>query len=172
MAKIFAVFALVLALPQASVTPKPAVDVTAADIQATIKKEIASSTTDTPIRTIDAGGHNVSIAVVYRPKGAKGTGASHDKVTEVYNILEGSGTLVTGGTMVNPQRRANTAEDVTQLSGPGVSATAIQGGVSRRISKGDMVIIPAGTPHWFSEIQETLAYTVVRVDPQRVVALK
>jgi quercetin dioxygenase-like cupin family protein len=53
-----------------------------------------------------------------------------------------------------------------------VSATAIQGGVSRRISKGDMVIIPAGTPHWFSEIQETLAYTVVRVDPQRVVALK
>ena len=110
--------------------------------------------------------------MVYRPKGAKGNGASHDKVTEVYTVLEGSGTLVTGGTMVNPQRRANTAEDVTQLSGPGVSATAIQGGVSRRISKGDMVIIPAGTPHWFSEIQETLAYTVVRVDPQRLITLK
>ena len=47
MAKIFAVVALALALPQASVTPKPAVDVTAADIQATIQKEIASST---PIR--------------------------------------------------------------------------------------------------------------------------
>jgi len=139
MAKIFAVVALVLALPQASVTPKPAVDVTAADIQATIQKEIASSTTDTPIRTIDAGGHNVSIAVVYRPKGAKGNAASHDKVTEVYDVLEGSGTLVTGGTMVNPQRRANTAEDVTQLSGPGVSATGIQGGVSRRIAKGDML---------------------------------
>src|SRR5229473_8166327 len=128
MAKIFAVVALVLALPQASVTPKPAVDVTAADIQATIKKEIASSITDTPIRTIDAGGHNVSIAVVYRPKGAKGGAAIHDKVTEVYQVLEGAGTLVTGGTMVNPQRRTSNAVEVTQLSGPGVSGTAIQGG--------------------------------------------
>jgi len=61
---------------------------------------------------------------------------------------------------------------VTQLSGPGVSGTAIQGGVSRRIGKGNMVIIPAGTPHWFSEIQETITYTVVRLDPSRTVALK
>jgi quercetin dioxygenase-like cupin family protein len=44
--------------------------------------------------------------------------------------------------------------------------------VRRRITKGDMVIIPAGTPHWFSEIQETLTYTVVRVDPGKVIALK
>jgi len=44
--------------------------------------------------------------------------------------------------------------------------------VSRRIAKGDMVIIPAGTPHWFSEVQESITYTVVRVDPGRVVKLK
>ena len=89
--------------------PIPATDVKATDIQATVKQEIANSTTDTPIRTVDAGGHNVSVAVVYRPKGAKGGAAIHDKVTEVYQVLEGAGTLVTGGTMVNPQRRARLA---------------------------------------------------------------
>jgi len=61
-------------------------------------------------------------------------------------VLEGSGTLVTGGTIVNPQRRTSGQEEVTQINGPGVSGTAIDGGVSRRITKGDMVIIPAGTP--------------------------
>jgi len=112
------------------------------------------------------------IGLVHRPKGFKGFAASHDKVTEVYQVLEGSGTLVTGGTMVNPQRRENVAEVVTQINGPGVSGASIQGGVSRRIAKGDMVIIPAGTPHWFSEVQESITYTVVRVDPGRVVKLK
>ena len=166
------ILVLLLAFPQSTANPIPATDVKAADIQATVKQEIANSTTDTPIRTVDAGGHTVSVAVVYRPKGAKGGAAIHDKVTEVYQVLEGAGTLVTGGTMVNPQRRANSSVEVTQLSGPGVSGTAIQGGVSRRIGKGDMVIIPAGTPHWFSEIQETITYTVVRLDPSRTVALK
>jgi quercetin dioxygenase-like cupin family protein len=90
----------------------------------------------------------------------------------VYQVLEGSATLVTGGTIVNPQRRTSSQEEVTQINGPGVSGTSIDGGVSRRITKGDMVIIPAGTPHWFPEIQETIAYTVVRVDPSRVVTLK
>jgi quercetin dioxygenase-like cupin family protein len=59
-----------------------------------------------------------------------------------------------------------------RINGPGTSGASIEGGVSRRISKGDMVIIPANTPHWLSEIQETTTYTVVRVDPSRVVTLK
>jgi mannose-6-phosphate isomerase-like protein (cupin superfamily) len=164
--------AILLALPQVGATPIPATDVTAATIQATLRQQIASSTTDIPIRTVDAGGHHVGIGLVHRPTGFKGYAASHDKVTEVYQVLEGSGTLVTGGAMVNPQRRDNVAENVTQINGPGVSGASIQGGASRRISKGDMVIIPAGTPHWFSEVQESITYTVVRVDPERVVRLK
>ena len=87
-------------------------------------------------------------------------------------MLEGSGTLVTGGTIINPRRRTSSREEGIQINGPGVIGDSIQGGVSRRIIKGDMVIIPAGTPHWFSEIQETLTYTVVRVDPDRVVTLR
>ena len=58
------------------------------------------------------------------------------------------------------------------VSGPGVSGTAIQGGVSRRVSKGDVIIIPAGTPHWFSVVDEPIKLTVVRVDPGRVVTLR
>lgn len=151
----------------------PATDITAADVQATLKQAIATKTIDTPMRTIDAGGHNIGVGLVHRPKGANlPGGASHDKVSEVYHVLEGAGTLVTGGTLVNPQRREGTSEVVTQINGPGFSGTAIDGGVRRRIAKGDIVIIPAGTPHWFPEVQEDLTYTVVRVDPSRVVTLK
>ena len=166
------ILGLLLWLAQVGANPIPATDVTAADIQATLRQEIANSVTDMPIRTVDAGGHHVGIGLVHRPTGFKGFAASHDKVTEVYQVLEGTGTLVTGGTMVNPQRRENVAEVVTQINGPGVSGASIQGGVSRRITKGDMVIIPAGTPHWFSDVQESITYTVVRVDPGRVVKLK
>jgi mannose-6-phosphate isomerase-like protein (cupin superfamily) len=169
------ILAIVLVFAQTVGSPIPATDVKSADIQATLKRVMANqniAVSDTSLRTVDAGGHNVSIGVVYRPKGAKGGAASHDKVSEVYQVLEGSATLVTGGTIVNPQRRTSTQEEVTQINGPGVSGTSIEGGVSRRIGKGDMVIIPAGTPHWFPEIQETITYTVVRIDPSKVVTLK
>jgi mannose-6-phosphate isomerase-like protein (cupin superfamily) len=169
------ILAFILIFAQTASSPIPATDVKSVDIQATLKRVMANTNiavSDTPLRTVDAGGHNVSIGVVYRPKGAKGGSASHDKVSEVYQVLEGSATLVTGGTIVNPQRRTSTQEEVTQINGPGVSGTSIEGGVSRRITKGDMVIIPAGTPHWLPEIQETITYTVVRIDPSRVVTLK
>jgi mannose-6-phosphate isomerase-like protein (cupin superfamily) len=169
------ILAVLLLFAQATGNPIPATDVKSVDIQGTLKQVMVNpniAVSDTPLRTVDAGGHNVGIGLVYRPKGAKGGAASHDKVSEVYQVLDGSGTLVTGGTIVNPQRRTSTQEEVTLINGPGVSGTSIEGGVSRRISKGDVVIIPAGTAHWFSEIQETITYTVVRIDPSRVVTLK
>ena len=168
------ILAVLLVLAQAGPTrPLPAVDVKEADIQAAVKQEIASKTTDIPIRTADAGGHHVGIAVVHREKGAAPNGAAiHDKVSEVYQIIEGAGTFVTGGELVNPQRRESNSETVTQVSGPGTGGTAIKGGVSRLIAKGDMVIIPAGTPHWFSDVPGAITYTVIRIDPGRVIKLK
>jgi mannose-6-phosphate isomerase-like protein (cupin superfamily) len=167
-------FACLLLLAQAGAgKPLPATDITAADVQGTLKKAIASKTVDTPIRTVDAGGHNIGVGLVHRPKGTNlPGGASHDKVSEVYHVLEGAGTLVTGGTLVSPQRRAGASEVVSQINGPGYSGTSISGGVRRHIAKGDIVIIPAGTPHWFPEVEEDLTYTVVRIDPARVVTLK
>ena len=156
--------------------PLSATDVTAEDIEATLKQETESGkpVNDTSIRVVDVGGCNVGIGAVYRLTPAtKGFSATHDKVTEVYYMIEGAGTLVTGGTLVNPQRRQSSNEIVAQVNGPGVSGTTVQGGVNRRIKAGDMVIIPAGTPHWWSEIEgSSMKYVVVRVDPSRVVNLK
>jgi mannose-6-phosphate isomerase-like protein (cupin superfamily) len=158
---------------QAAASPIPATDISAADVQATLKQAIEKKITDIPIRTVDAGGHNVGLGLVHRPRGTNLVGgASHDLVTEVYHVLEGAGTLVTGGTLISPERRADDASNVVTINGPGYSGKGIEGGVSRGIAKGDVVIIPAGTPHWFPEIQEDITYTVVRVDPKRVVKLK
>ena len=79
-------------------TAVPAADVAADAIQSTLERMKAESITDVPIRTIDAGGHNVGVAVIYRPAApAIGGGAVHSEVTEVYYIIEGRGTLVTAG---------------------------------------------------------------------------
>jgi mannose-6-phosphate isomerase-like protein (cupin superfamily) len=110
---------------------------------------------------------------VHREKGSNLMAAAvHDKISEVYQVLEGSGTFVTGGKLVKPQRREANSETVTQLSGPGSSGTGIEGGVSRRLAKGDIVVIPAGTPHLFTEVQEPITYSIVRIDPSRAIALK
>ena len=89
-----------LVLAQAGSTSIPAVDVTAADIQATLESAIpvAPGIIDTPIKTLDALGHDVGIAIVYRgPEANVVAGTIHTQITEVYTVLEGSGTLVTGG---------------------------------------------------------------------------
>ncbi len=88
------ILAVSLLFAQTGANPIPATDAKSADIQATAKRAIAGTTgpvSDNPIRTVDAGGHNIGIGLVYRPKGAKGGAASHDKVSEVYQVLDGSG---------------------------------------------------------------------------------
>ena len=59
---------------------------------------------------------------------------------------------VTGGTVVNPKTRAADSVEVSREDGPGVTGTAIQGGVNNELKEGDVIVIPAGTPHWFSKI--------------------
>jgi mannose-6-phosphate isomerase-like protein (cupin superfamily) len=168
------ILTIVLLFVQAGATKTlPATDIKAADIQAAVKEEIAKNLTDMPIRTVDVGGQNVSIAVVHRDKGTNLTGmASHDVVTEVYYIVEGSATFATGGTLVKPEKRTDSSDTVKQLSGPGFAGAGIQGGVTRRVAKGDMIVIPARTPHGFSEVQEAITYTIVRIDPGRILAKK
>jgi quercetin dioxygenase-like cupin family protein len=150
----------------------PATDIREAEIQATVEDAIEAGRTDTTIRTVDAGGYNVGVGVVHRAAGGVTGGAAHNLVTEVYHVLSGSGILVTGGTLVNPVARDDDASVVVQINGPGVSGDGIEGGVSRRIDAGDVVVIPAGTPHRWSEVFSPVTYTVVRVDPEQLVELK
>ena len=166
------VFLTLIMLLQAGGDPIPATDIKGAEIQATVEDAIAAGRTDTTIRTVDAGGHHVGVGVVHRPAGFEGGSASHDIVTEVYHVLEGSGIFVTGGRHVNPEVRGGDASVVVQINGPGVSGDRIEGGVSRRVDKGDVIIIPAGTPHQWTAVFSPVTYTVIRIDPQRVVVLK
>ena len=166
------ILAALLVLAQASSASIPAVVVSAADIQTTLIDAMASGVTDHPIRTIDAGGHHVGVAHVHRgPSANVVAGTIHSEVTEVYTVVGGSGTLVAGGRLIDPQPRENTALR-RMVSGPGWTGTGMEGGVTRQVAEGDIIIIPAGTPHYFSEVLESITYTIVRLDPGQGLTLK
>jgi len=77
----------------------------------------------------------------------------HDKETDVFYITDGAATIVTGGTMIGGQQKS-----------PGqMLGTGIQGGEIHHLAKGDVMVIPAGTPHWFKEVPKSVSYFVVKV---------
>ena len=77
----------------------------------------------------------------------------HDKETDVFYVVDGAATIVTGGTMVGGKS-----------TGPGQWRGAdIRNGETRHLAKGDVMVIPAGIPHWFREASPTISYYVVKV---------
>ncbi len=84
---------------------------------------------------------------------AAGMAEIHTLDTDIIYVLEGSATLVTGGTAVDAKPSAPDE----------IRGRAIRDGESRRLSKGDVIIIPNGVPHWFQEVQGPLLYYVVKV---------
>jgi len=158
---------LTAALPAAAQTPTPATDVTATDIQTFLKALPRDAVSDRPIRVVDVGGYKVGTYGVFRPKSARQEAILHrTKVTEIYFILDGSGTLVTGGTLAAP------TNDTQGLTGTSVRSAKIEGGVTRHMGPGDVVIIPGGTPHWWSSLDGDLSYLIFRPDPEGKQQLK
>ena len=148
----------------------PATDITAATVQAFLKALPRDSVNDRPIRVIDVGGYHVGIYGVFRPKASVQVATLHEtKVTEVYQMLEGAGTLVTGGTIVDGKKSTAALATIGHAS---VNGPRIEGGVSRRLSKGDFVIIPGGTPHWWSSLESDITYVIIRPDPESTIPLK
>ena len=96
----------------------------------------------------------------------------HHRQSEVYRVMAGSGTLVTSSSMSGAEPLDPDGHVVTNLTGPSDRGRidVVEG--SQRIGEGDIVIIPAGVAHGFSEITEPITYMVVRVDPERLVTLK
>ena len=148
-----------------------ATHISAADILATIGSAPEGRVSDQQIRHIDAGGHNVGLGVVQRPPSTSLGAIQHHNQTEVYYVVSGRGTMVTGGELTDGRALDPEGQTVRTLTGPS-SVGGIEGGESRNVGPGDMVIIPAGSPHGFSEITETITYIVVRVDPEQLVELK
>ena len=77
----------------------------------------------------------------------------HLKDTDVIYMLEGTTTFVTGGTMVGGK---TTAPDE-------IRGSNVQGGETRTLTKGDVIVVPNGTPHWFKDVPGPLTYYVVKV---------
>lgn len=102
------------------------------------------------------------------PKGAAG-GISHDHQTETYIIVSGGGTLVTGGHIVNGRKSGPDSPVTRILNGPSCSGI-IDGAdvVKRAVKTGDVIVIPAGVPHGWSDITDHVDYLSVRPDPDRV----
>src|SRR5262245_36380574 len=126
------------------------------EVQAYVKRAIANQLTDQGIRQVDIGKANVGIAVVYRGKinNPQATVAEHDLVSEVYHVIDGAATLVLGPDLVGKERRPANETTVRLLNGPGNNAKAIRNGVPYEIKTGDVVIIPAGTGHQFTKIDD------------------
>jgi hypothetical protein len=159
---VFAAFAV----PCSAQTPLPATDVTAAQMKAFIDKLPKDAISDSPVRVVDVGGSRVGVFGVFRPKTMPGDAIAHEtKTTEVYVILEGTGTLVTGGTILGTVKQPS-----GRSSGP--RGERIEGGVSRHVSPGDVIVIPGRTPHWWSSLDTDIRYMIVRADPVGTMTLK
>jgi len=146
-----------------------------AELDAYTKKAIAEKLVDQQVRDIDIGKARVGIGMVYRgklEKPAPESVAEHDHVSEVYHIISGSATLVVGPDIVNRQRRPATQRTVVEFNGPGNNGTDIRNGVAHEIKAGDVVVIPAGTGHWFTKIDDHINYLMIRIDPDKVTPLK
>jgi mannose-6-phosphate isomerase-like protein (cupin superfamily) len=89
-------------------------------------------------------------------KNSTGEAEVHEHDTDIFHILEGAATLVTGGTVLEAQ---STAQGETR-------GTSLRDGTSTPLAKGDVVIIPNGLPHWLTDVQGTLLYYVVKVRQQ------
>ena len=134
---------------------------------------IETGAIDQQVRSVDIGKTNVQVALARRGElsSRRGRVAEHDLVTEVYLVLSGSGTLLTGPDLVNPVRRPPDNVAVVRLNGPGNNAEDVRNGKIIEVKAGDVVIIPAGTGHEFTKIDDHITYLMVRVDPDKVVPL-
>ena len=141
-----------------------------AEVDAYVKRAIANQLIDQQIRQVDVGKANVGVAVVHRGRlnNPAATVAEHDLISEVYHVIDGSATLVLGPDLVDMQRRPSTETTVRLLNGPGNNARAIRNGVTYQLSAGDVVVIPAGTGHQFTKIDDHITYLMMRIDPDKV----
>jgi mannose-6-phosphate isomerase-like protein (cupin superfamily) len=163
---------MVFEVPISSQTPQPptlATDITAAEVQAVLNAPTGGA--DRQMKVVDVGKYNVSVGVLRRGRttpGAAVGAVNHEHVTEVYYIISGSGTLVTGGTVDNIRPIAADNDIVKVAVGPSNNATFRQPAQSRKVGPGDIVIIPPGVYHGFTDVADHVDYVSVRPDPDHV----
>jgi len=146
---------------------------------------------DRQIVSRDIGELNLSVGIIHRGAVARGSGTDtpnperpcgvttadrdsgargimHLHQTETYYIASGSGTLVTGGEIMNGNASAPDSNVTQVLNGPSCSGRIVGAWVAKHVKEGDIIIIPAGTPHGWLEVPVHVDYLSVRPDPDRV----
>ncbi len=149
--------------------PAIATDITAAEVRAVMDHPTGG--TDRLIKAVDMGRYNVGVGVLRRgptKPGAPVGAINHTNITEVYYVISGSGTLLTGGTVENARPAAADSEIVRVAVGPSNQGTFKEPAQRRRVGAGDVVIIPPGVYHGFDEITTGIEYLAVRPDPDHV----
>jgi mannose-6-phosphate isomerase-like protein (cupin superfamily) len=173
----------VLTLMAQSGGPKPtcrhcsATYIPVSELDAYTAKAVKYQLVDQQVRSVDIGKIQIGVGMVTRGKllpdpNRKGAVAEHEQVSEVYHVIDGEATLLTGPDLVNPVRRPDDEQTVRLQNGPGYNSDAIGQPLMTHLKRGDMLIIPAGTGHQFIDIPDHITYMMVRIDPDKVVPTK
>ena len=128
--------------PTAPPPGSPALYKSSAELVAALKEaggRAAGAMQTAPVSNTD----QYRINLIRRTQGA--TPLTHAGNTELHHIIDGSATVVTGGKVVRD-----------------ASGATIEGGVSRHVAKGDVILVPADTPHWYKEVDGSVTYLEVR----------
>jgi mannose-6-phosphate isomerase-like protein (cupin superfamily) len=152
--------------------PAQAMDLTSAELKAMIN---AYPGGNAEIKSIDAGKHVVDLWLEQRKPGlttpAGANGIAHAEITEIYYIVQGTATLVTGGVLIDPKLNENLPK--TEFPGGGRFPTPtyggrFEGGISRQVGPGDVIVVPPGTVHQWASVgpSQMLAYFIARIDPE------
>jgi quercetin dioxygenase-like cupin family protein len=155
-------------IAQAGAPPNIAFDIPKTDIDLVLKTA-PPSPPDRQLRVVDMGKYNLGVGIIHRGPTNDKPGDPiamiyHDFTAETYIITSGSGILTTGGTIVNKKASAG----VNVMNGPSGNGTAGAGAYSRKVQEGDIIIIPTGVGHGWSQITDHVTYLSVRPDPDRV----
>ena len=145
------------------------------EVQAYVKRAMQYGLVDQQIRAVDIGKINLDVGVVYRgklDKPAPQSVAEHDLVSELYHVIEGTATLMLGPDITEMKRRPADLETVRLFNGPGNNGSTIRNGKTYNLKVGDVVVIPAGTGHWFQKIDDHIDYLMVRIDPDKVTPVR
>ena len=146
--------------PQPPPPPKPpATFVGAAAIESTMRQSITNNTLDTRVALAAGARGTVRVGIVHRAT-QEPRALMHEELTEIYQILEGSGTLLTGGAMTDCRPVA----DPLNLGPTKSYYCTMSAGVSQKVSPKDVIIVPAGTPHKFSQLDGPISYMVYRFE--------
>jgi mannose-6-phosphate isomerase-like protein (cupin superfamily) len=161
--------------PQPTCIMCPGSYIPSAELERYTQKAIAEKLIDQQVRDIDIGKARVGIGMVHGgklDKPAPNSVAEHDQISEVYHVISGAATLVLGPDILNRERRPATMRTVREFNGPGNNGSEVRDGIAYEIKAGDVVVIPAGTGHWFTRIDDHIDYLMIRIDPDKVTPLK